>query len=207
MTSKVKILVAFSFGMMVFSVFSRLFIPWSAVAIGAGTDLIYGCESDLTGLLRIASSTNCSVGETSITWRQGPEVGTEFPLICGNCSLDGIDLQGRDLSSAWLKSAYIVDSNFSHTTMTNAVFTGATLTASNFSSSNLINASLEAAQADSVDFTSSTLTGVNLTNTNLTDSFGLTASSLDGAAYWSTICPDATNSDDNEGTCVGHLTP
>ena len=53
------------------------------------------------------------------------------------------------------------------------------------------------------------LTGTYLTNADLTNA-DLTNASLDNAnlfgVFWdNTTCPDATNSDNNDFTCCGHL--
>lgn len=209
MTTQVKMLTALAVVATAIFAFSNRFTPRIVLATGVGTDVLHGCKNDSTGALSIINSNeSCSTGETAVNWRQGPEQGTEFPFICGNCVLDGIDvLQGRDLTNAWLKYSYMPESNFSHTTMTNAVLEGAVIGSGDFSSTDLTNANMTSIVASTVDFTSSTLVNVNFTSADLTNSIGLTTSSVDGATFSNTICPDATNSDTNGGTCVGHLTP
>jgi uncharacterized protein YjbI with pentapeptide repeats len=48
------------------------------------------------------------------------------------------------------------------------------------------------------------LSGANLFDANLSGA-DLTGATLTGVIWAHTICPDGTNSDDNGGTCVGHL--
>jgi uncharacterized protein YjbI with pentapeptide repeats len=74
---------------------------------------------------------------------------------------------------------------------------------------------------DRADFTSAVLTnvaivpssavGANFTGVRFVDGYlagaNLTGAVLTNVTWANTLCPDATNSDDNGGTCVGHLTP
>jgi hypothetical protein len=48
--------------------------------------------------------------------------------------------------------------------------------------------------------------GVDLTRANLRAADVTGQSALTNAIYNDTTCPDGTNSDDNGGTCIGHLT-
>lgn len=46
---------------------------------------------------------------------------------------------------------------------------------------------------------------VDLTRANLNNALVTGVSALAGAIYNDTRCPDGTNSDENGGTCIGHL--
>jgi uncharacterized protein YjbI with pentapeptide repeats len=59
----------------------------------------------------------------------------------------------------------------------------------NFANANLTNADPSFSLLYNLDLTSATLTGVIVYD----------------AAWFNTICPDGTNSDDNDSTCEGHL--
>ena len=113
----------------------------------------------------------------------GDEVGVDCPdnLVAGaqlqNCQA----LSGADLSRASLSNANLCGADMSWAGMSDADLSGADLTDAILTGANLAFANL---------------CGANLTNANLTDVF-----------YSNTICPDCTNSNDNGGTCEGHLTP
>jgi len=86
---------------------------------------------------------------------------------------------------------------------------GVILTYANLAGARLNGANLKGAQLNGADLSGADLRGANLTGANLT------MATLDGAVtsgatfkqvIWSdTTCSDGTNSDDNQGSCVGHL--
>jgi hypothetical protein len=163
--------------------------PWAGAAVGDGTGSISACRNNLTGTLRQITSGSCTaLTETAVSWRQGPEAGTEFPFVCVNCALYNQSMfAGRD-------------------------FTGALLTGVDFTNDPLNNANFTQAQITNSRFTNTTLTGANFTNdiltgVDFTNATGLDSAILTGVDWDSTTCPDGTNSDDNDDTCSGHLTP
>jgi uncharacterized protein YjbI with pentapeptide repeats len=103
------------------------------------------------------------------------------------------------LKNATLSGCYLPGANLSGANATNANFTGAYLAGANLSSANLSqaqmqrsvlsNANLSAAKLNLAVLTGATLTGATLT-----------------AVTWAqTTCPDGSNSNNNGGTCTGHL--
>ena len=54
------------------------------------------------------------------------------------------------------------------------------------------------------NLTGANLKGANLTGANLTRAT-LTGANLSGVTWSNTTCPDGTNSNNNGGTCLGHL--
>jgi uncharacterized protein YjbI with pentapeptide repeats len=70
---------------------------------------------------------------------------------------------------------------------------------SNFILANFTNASLGEAQAVDSDFRGANFTGANLSGADFT------GANFTGAIWNNTTCPDGTNSNDNSGTCIGHL--
>jgi uncharacterized protein YjbI with pentapeptide repeats len=112
------------------------------------------------------------------------------------------DLSGADLSrmvgvnvganGASFAGARVSDVDVSGGTFTDADFRGADLRRTSLSalSSPVGSLPMDLSRAD---FSDADLTGARFTNANLTD------------VVWSnTTCPDATNSDANGGTCLGH---
>jgi virginiamycin B lyase len=105
-------------------------------------------------------------------------------------------------------------------TLTNAQLAGANLTAANLLNANLAGANLAGADLAGANLNGANLNGVDLTGANLSganlNGANLTGASLKGALItsttnfnnvtWSnTICPDGTNSNNDGGTCIGHL--
>jgi hypothetical protein len=91
----------------------------------------------------------------------------------------GIDWHGCDLFGANLNDARLFQAN---------------LSGANFRFAGLIQADLRGADLTSADLTNANLFGASMFSANLTD------------VIWSnTTCPDGTTSDNNGGTCVGHI--
>ena len=94
-------------------------------------------------------------------------------------TLAGCNLSGVNLAGAYLYSAGLRGTNLKHANLARANLSGADLKGANMKGANLTNANL---------------VGADLKGANVKD------------VIWSTtICPDGTNSDNNGGTCVGHL--
>jgi hypothetical protein len=102
-------------------------------------------------------------------------------------------------------SGVAVCSGFPHTGVD---WNGCDLTGANLSAAVLAAANLTGANLTGVNFVNAVLPGTNLTNANLTGAnmTGATVSGIiyTGATFSNTTCPDATNTDTNGGTCVGH---
>jgi len=97
----------------------------------------------------------------------------------GRTTLAGCNLKGVNLAGAYLKDGDLSDANLNDSNLARANLTDANLTRANLNGANLTNANL---------------VGANLKGAHVKD------------VIWSnTICPDGTNSDDNGGTCKGHL--
>ena len=97
----------------------------------------------------------------------------------GTYNLSGVNLTGAYLGGANLSGANLANGNFKSATFTGANLSGANLASSNFKGAN---------------FTGANLSGANLSNSNF------------GNVIWSsTTCPDTTNSNNDGGSCLGHL--
>jgi hypothetical protein len=99
-------------------------------------------------------------------------------------ALVGADLTGSNFTGAIFSSADLAGANLSNSTFTGDTFTGATLTNTAMSNSNF----------KAADFTDANLTGASLT-----------ASNLATATWNSSVCPDGTDSNNDGGSCQGHL--
>jgi Big-like domain-containing protein/pentapeptide repeat protein len=105
-----------------------------------------------------------------------------------------------NLKDASLSSAYLVGANLAGANITNTNLSGANLTGANLTGANLTDANFKGA-----NLTGANLTGANLTLTNFKGATGMTSATLTGATWKSTTCPDNTNSNNDGGTCIGHL--
>jgi uncharacterized protein YjbI with pentapeptide repeats len=125
------------------------------------------------------------------------------------------------LVGAYFVGVSLVGANLTGAVLSGAVFTGADLTGANlshsgyldgatFTSATLKNADLSASTLKGASFKGANLTGANLTGANLTDAIlsgarGLQTETLAGVVWSNTACPDGTTSNQNGGTCLGHL--
>ena len=87
---------------------------------------------------------------------------------------------------------------------------GGALAGVSLAGASLVGADLRGALLTGADLTGATLSsadlrGADLTGANLRGATGLTAAALTGAVWGATTCPDGTTSDQNGGTCLGHL--
>jgi uncharacterized protein YjbI with pentapeptide repeats len=112
-----------------------------------------------------------------------------------------IDWHGCDLHFANLDNAVLFEAN-----LRGANFFAAGLVQADLRFSDLRDANLTRTNAFGAFFGDANLTGADLTSTTLLDA-DLTNAVLAGVTWNHTFCPDHTNSDDNGGTCVGHLGP
>jgi hypothetical protein len=60
-------------------------------------------------------------------------------------------------------------------------------------------------QSQGTNFTGVNQTGANFSTSNLTGATGLKTTTLTNVTRSKTACPDGTTSNDDGGTCVGHL--
>lgn len=114
----------------------------------------------------------------------------------------GVSFRDADMRGAYLDTAYLEGSDF-----TGANLTGATLTridarnGTKFVNANLTNAVLSngtTTQTWPPDISREAFLGTDFTGAITT---GADVSSV---IWWSTICPDGTNSDNDGGSCIGH---
>jgi uncharacterized protein YjbI with pentapeptide repeats len=104
------------------------------------------------------------------------------------------NFERADLSKADLRGDFSY-SMFRRADLTGATFYGGTAIGAVFHNADLTGASLSYADLTDADFT----------NANLTDVEASGSPIMAGATWSNTICRDGTNSDDNGGTCCGHM--
>jgi DNA-binding beta-propeller fold protein YncE len=115
----------------------------------------------------------------------------DYPVVKGTSylNLKGATLSGCYLVKANLAKAVASNTNLKAADLAEADLGGTDLTQANLASAILINANL---------------TGANLSGTNLAGA-KMTGAILTGVTWSQTTCPDGTTSNDDGGTCVGHL--
>jgi uncharacterized protein YjbI with pentapeptide repeats len=103
------------------------------------------------------------------------------------CDLTGYPRKkgALQLANANLGGCYLGHADFTNATATSTNFSAAYLAGAVFSGTNLMNA----------QFASANLLGARFDGANLKN-----------VRWTSATCPDGTNSDNNRGTCIGHLT-
>lgn len=138
---------------------------------------------------------------------------SEMPVETGVAMVDGApdcNVLGEDwLVEAVLRECDFAGEDFSGANLKGANLMGADLSLGRFRESNLSGANLSGAQLRRANFTTAdfgraNLTGASLVGANLTDAHFHFAI-VDGVEWGDTKCPDGTNSDENGGTCEGHL--
>jgi uncharacterized protein YjbI with pentapeptide repeats len=102
-----------------------------------------------------------------------------------------------DLAGANLTEADFQNVNFSSANLTSADFQGDNVKGSKMSEANLTNANLSGGNFQSINFTNANLAGVNLNTSNLK------GSTVTGVTWSNTTCPNGTNSNKDNNTCVG----
>ncbi len=110
------------------------------------------------------------------------------------CDLSGLDLTDADLTFAVLNVANLSGTNLTRALLVNAALSFADASGANFTNANLSEAVLIQSNFSNADFTGAFLFGANVQ-----------ASTFTGAIWNGTVCVDGTLSDDNGGTCEGHL--
>lgn len=128
----------------------------------------------------------------------------------GEASLEDADLRSADASSIRLDGAGANFAQFTDARLTNASLRSLFAVGATFNGADLRGADVRDADLAHARFVDADLRGVQLDRTDLTmaDLTGADlqrATGLDTVTWSATICPDGTNSDDDGGTCLGHL--
>jgi outer membrane protein assembly factor BamB len=114
---------------------------------------------------------------------------SDYPVTKGALVLKNANLAGCYLPGANLSGANATNANLTGTYLAGANLSSANLSQTHMQRSVLTNANLSAAKLNLAVLTGATLTGATLT----------------GVTWGQTTCPDGTNSNNNGGTCTGHL--
>jgi uncharacterized protein YjbI with pentapeptide repeats len=175
------------------------------------------------------STSGLAVGPHTITAGYGGDTsflsGTSAALtqyvntnLSGYPKLPGgaYNLSNANLSGGSFVGMSLVDASLTGSNLTNAVFTGADLTGANLSNSNFMgstnftntilkNANLSNSNFKSANFSGANLSGATLANSTLKGATGLKTATLTSVIWSNTTCPDSTVSNNDGGTCVGHI--
>jgi uncharacterized protein YjbI with pentapeptide repeats len=113
---------------------------------------------------------------------------------------NGCDLRGRNLSHSDMAGGNLSGTNLAFTFLDSANLGGTDLSGADLTGASVENASLESG----TDLTNANLTLASFRNSNLQGAT-LTGATLTNTVWDNTVCPDGTNSNNDGGTCVGHL--
>ncbi len=132
-----------------------------------------------------------------------------------------------DLRSARFFQALISQGNFTRASLERAIFSGSDLTEATFANADLTNVNFTGVDAPftnfrdtacvrtnftsatlrGADFSGATLERVNFTSADLREADLRTATFGDNIVWLNTTCPDGTNSQDHDRTCINNLNP
>jgi hypothetical protein len=154
------------------------------------------------------STSGLGVGAHTITASYGGDGSFTASTSAGVTQYVNTNLSGYpklpsgayNLSNANLQGAYFVG-----VSLVGASLVGSNLTGAAFTNANLQNANLSNSNLKGANFTSANLSGANLSSSNLMGATGLKTATLTGVTWGKTACPDGTLSNNDGGTCVGHL--
>jgi hypothetical protein len=172
----------------------------SSLAVGSHSiTAVYGGSSTLVGSTSSALTQNV---DTSLS---------SYPKL----SNGAYNLQNATLSNAYLVNLNLANASAINATLTGADLSGATLTSANLTQANLTNANLSGANLTGANLSQANLSGANLSSANLTNAnlsqanlkgaTGMSTATLTGVTWSKTTCPDGTTSNQDGGTCLGHL--
>ena len=140
----------------------------------ANSTTIYACVKTANGNVRIVTAnTNCSNGETPLSWDQqgpqgpqGPTGGTwnDLPFFCNGCMLS--PYADKFAGKNWSKAQIGGFSSFDHSDLTGVMLTQGILSV-NFNNDNLTNADISNASAAGSSFDHTNLTNANFSNTDM----------------------------------------
>src|SRR5919197_1952822 len=135
-----------------------------------------------------------------------PSSGSTFPVGATTVRCTATDTAGNQASASFLvvvsaqgAGCYLPGASLSAANATNVNLTGTYLDSANLSSANLSQAHMERTVLSHAN-----LSGVKLNFADLAGA-SLAGANLTSVSWLQTTCPDGTNSNNDGGTCTGHL--
>ena len=192
-------------GLLIISAFGFSFLGARAESTVAaqedGPDMIRACVELSSGtLLILADGESCKSRQAARSRQKGGSVGgSDFRYVMDSTSTDrgvGDSLVGRAFSNF-----HVGDGD------SNANWQGVNLSTALVRLGSLKDADFTGANLQGTRFVGGTLEDCNFTDANLLGASFEDWQSMSGSTWSNTICPDGTNSDNNSGTCIGHLAP
>jgi len=192
-------------GLLIISAFGSSFLGARAESTVAaqedGPDMIRACVELSSGtLLILADGESCKSRQAARSRQKGGSVGgSDLRYVMDLTSTDrgvGDSLVGRAFSNFHVGDGYS-GANWQGVNLSTALVRFVSLKDADFTGANL----------QDTRFVDGTLEDCNFTDANLPGASFEDWQSMSGSTWSNTICPDGTNSDNNGGTCLGHLTP
>jgi uncharacterized repeat protein (TIGR01451 family) len=130
-------------------------------------------------------------------------------LIGAGADLRRAALSGDNMPGINLSGAIVTEAKFTGDDLTGAIFTGATVEDTGFEDGNLTDADFSNDNLDGSNLTGADLSGTefvdaNLQNATFTGTTGDATTDVTGVTWLDTTCPDGTNSNEDNDTCLGH---
>jgi uncharacterized protein YjbI with pentapeptide repeats len=141
----------------------------------------------------------------------GPDADLSSAELSGadmaEVNLSSADLSGADLSNAAiqhsnLSNANLVDADLSNFDGDDDTMTGADLSGAQLGIGGITESDLTGANLSDINLNGSDISYDNLTNATLLGDFNIRSGNLIDDTWSNTTCPDATNSDNDGGTCT-----
>lgn len=190
-----------------------------ALAHGGDTNLVHSCVRNTllpnaANIRIIGENANCNSNETALDWPKTAGSSTSSnTVVCSACTerdllvrANASTLLSINLDLAVIMNATLQNKDFSGSSFINAIVSGGILDGAILSNTDFTNANLTSTNFIGANFTNANLSGADLHGVNLTGA-DMTNANLTDVIYFQTFCPDGTNTDENGGTCTGHLTP
>jgi hypothetical protein len=189
---------------------------------GALNCSVSGLKDGQLYFIRVRASNSIGLGGSSMAKRvtagQSQDCSNFAPdAALQYCYLKDDDLAGDDLQGANLTGAYMVGTDLDGTDLQLADLTTANLTNASADSANLsgadidhgylINTDLIGAVLTSAEMSDTNVASANMTEADLGDAEMQTAKGTNSVVWSDTTCPDETNSDADNGTCLNDLAP
>ena len=167
--------------------------------------------ANLSGAQLVGADLAGVSGQTTGTPASLPVGWTFFNgyLIGAGANLRGAALAGDNMPGINLTGAIVSEVKFTGDDLTGAIFTGATVDDTGFENANLTDAVFSGDNLDGSNLTDADLSGTefgdaNLQNVTFTGTTGDATTDVTGVTWFDTTCPDGTNSNDDNDTCLGH---
>jgi phospholipase C len=187
-------------------------VTWSDTTCPDGTNSSSDggtCTDNGAGTPAMPGATSSTLVAPTVTTPTVTTPATTTPTSPAGTNLPGSDLQGENLQGDNLQGDNLEGTNLAGAALAGDNLQGANAQGDNLSGDNLTGDDLQDDNLTNTSLKDTNLSGANLQGANLTgaDLTGaeLTGANLAGVVWSNTTCPDATNSNADANSCLGHI--